>query len=172
VEDEIMHAMLGRCVIPCLALLIAGCGKVPILNKIVDSDTLPERVSSAKIIITGKLVDVNERALIDEETILKGRQYVTHYTYYDVGKIEVIETLKGTYDKDILFIKFLSFDQTQPPQLKIDCNHFSYYDIWNIGIWLVDIDKNHEPRFRVNRGNYLPFDRLEEVKSIIDDKNP
>ncbi len=166
-----MQVMLCRCAIPFMALLMAGCGKIPILNKIVDDDTLPERVSSAEIVITGKLVDVNERALIDEETILKDGQYITHYTYYDVGRIEVIETLKGTYDKDILFIKFLSFDQTQPPQLKIDCKHFSYYDIWNIGIWLVDIDADHEPRFRVNRGNYLPYDRLEEVKSIIDNQN-
>lgn len=163
--------MFYRCAILFPALFVAGCAKVPMLNKIVDSDTLSERVMGAEIVITGKLVEVNERTIIDEETILKDGQYVKHYTYYDVGRIEVIETLKGTYDKDILFIKFLSFDQTQPPQLKIDCKHFSYYDIWNIGIWLIDIDTSHEPRFRVNRGNYLPFDRLEEVKSILH-KNP
>ncbi|UCF04852.1 MAG: hypothetical protein JSV33_13140 [bacterium] len=158
-----------RIVIFWTILLTAGCGKLPIINKIIDNDTLSERVSGAEIIIIGKLSSVEERGLIEEEMRFGEGQYYKHYLYYDLGKIEVQEALKGSYEKGSIFIKFLSFDQTQPhPLSKADCRHFSYHNIWNIGIWLIDIEKVGEPRFKVQRGNYVPLERLEDVKAVID----
>jgi hypothetical protein len=158
-----------RHAVTCAAIVAVGCARIPILGKLVDSDTLPERTSRVEIVITGKLLSVNERALIEEEIRRDGPYYKKHYTYYDLGKISVLEVLKGSYGKKEIFIKFLSFDQTQPPQEKIDCKHFSVYDIWNPGIWLIDIDTGKEPLYLVRRGNYLPSSRREDVKKCIEE---
>ncbi len=159
----------SRYAVPCFILLAAGCAKVPILGKLLDNDTLPGRTSRAEIIIVGKLLSVNERAVIEEEIRRDGPYYKKYYTYYDLGEVAVLEILKGSYGKKELFIKFLSFDQTQPPQEKIDCKHFSVYDIWKPGIWLIDIDTGTEPLYLVRRGNYLPSNRRDDVKICIEE---
>lgn len=157
------YAILGA------AIVAAGCARIPILGRLVDSDTLSGRTSRAEIIIVGKLLSANERALVEEEIRRDGPYYHKHYTYYDLGKVAVLEVLKGSYEKKEIFIKFLSFDQTQPAQQKIDCRHFSVHDIWKPGIWLIDIDTGKEPLYLVQRGNYFPSARREDVIRIIEE---
>ena len=149
-----------------LLLLAPACGRVPVLNKIIDSDTLPEQVSSADIVVIGKLVALEARALIEEEFIYS---YGTRYIYYDVAELEVIDVLKGEFDKDIMYVKFLSFDQTQPPPHdKVDCGFFSYHNIWDPGIWLIDMGSGREPQLIARRGNYLPLSRLGDVRKSLE----
>ena len=152
----------------CIVLLSAGCGKVPILGKATAVDDLPRRVSRTRVVLIGKLVSLNERAVTDQEQEFVGGRLRTRLVWYDVATLEVVEILKGTCDSSKVFVKFLSFDQTQfPPRDKADCRFFSHHDIWNPGIWLIDIDKDHEPRFTVQRGNYEPMIRLEDVKTAL-----
>lgn len=166
------HTPVGsQLILHCLFLcLMASCSKVPILGKFTDDDTLPERLSSADMVIVGRLVSVTERAFAEREAAFGYQgQPVELQVYYDLGKIEVREILKGSYEGETIHIKFLSYDQTQyPPYDKADCEPFSYFDIWNTGIWLIDIDKHGEPRFRVKRGNYAPLNRLEDARRHID----
>lgn len=166
------HTPVGsQLILHCLFLcLMASCSKVPILGKFTDDDTLPERLSSADMVIVGRLVSVTERAFAEREAAFGYQgQPVERQVYYDLGKIEVREILKGSYEGETIHIKFLSYDQTQyPPYDKADCEPFSYFDIWNTGIWLIDIDKHGEPRFRVKRGNYAPLNRLEDARRHID----
>jgi len=49
----------------CIVLLSAGCGKVPILGKATAAEDLPRRVSRARIVLIGRLVSLNERAVTD-----------------------------------------------------------------------------------------------------------
>jgi hypothetical protein len=160
---------LLRAVICLLLLLAVGCGRVPVLNKIIDSDMLPEQVAGADIIVTAKLVSLEERAIIEEEFIYS---YGIRYIYYDVAELGIIEVLKGDYERDVMFVKFLSFDQTQPPPNdKVDCDFFSYHDIWEPGIWLIDRGEGREPQLIVRRGNYLPLGRLGDVKRALEEKS-
>jgi hypothetical protein len=151
-----------------LALMMTGCGKIPMIGKIIDTDTLPERVSKAELVIIGKMVSFNMRAVMVEQLLIRDGQRIQHYTYYDVAKLHDIEVLKGAYVGQHLFIKFLSFDQTQPDQQDIDCKAFSPYNLWESGIWLIYIDEDQEPAFTVARGDFVPLSRLEEVKEIIE----
>ena len=160
-------SLILYCLLP---FLMASCGKVPILGKITDSDTLPERLSSADMVLVGKLVSLEERAFAEREPAFGYQgQAVDRYVYYDVGKLEVREVLKGSYGEKVIYVKFLSFDQTQhPPYDKADCEPFSYHNIWDTGIWLIDIARDGEPRFTVKRGNYAPLDRLEDARECIE----
>jgi hypothetical protein len=152
-----------------LLLLAPACGRVPLLNKFIDGDTLPEQVSGADIVVIGKMVTLEARALIEEEFIYS---YGTRYIYFDVAGLEVIDVLKGDYDKETIHVKFLSFDQTQPPPHdEVDCDFFSYHNIWDPGIWLIEIRTGREPKYYVRRGNYIPMNRLPEVRKSLRESN-
>ena len=151
-----------------MLLLHEGCGVMASLGGLAGGDILPERVAHADIIIVGKLLDVNERAVVEEERRRNGPYYYT-YTYYDIGKVSVLEVLKGKFGKEEIFVKFPSFDQTQPAQLKIDCRHFSVHDIWKPGVWLIEVDSGREPEYLVRRGNYVPSGRRGDVMKIIEE---
>jgi hypothetical protein len=151
-----------------IALLAAACAKVPVIGKALAGDDLPRRVSEARIVLVGKMLSLDERAVTDEEQELVNGQLLTRLVWYDVAAIEVIEILKGACDSGRVFVKFLSFDQTQfRSRAEVDCRFFSEHDIWNPGIWLIDIDKDHEPPLTVQRGNYEPMIRLDDVKAAL-----
>lgn len=162
------HIILSSVTLACAVTLAGGCGRLPLINWIIDNDTLPERVSDADIVIIGRLVSVNERGLTEEEMTFDSGQYYRRYVFYDLGKIEVQEVLEGNFSRDYIYVKFLSFDQTQPPPNdKADCAAFSFHNIWNAGIWLIERDTDREPRFKVRRGNFVPLNRLGDVKGIL-----
>ena len=152
----------------CIILLSASCAKIPVLKKTTADDDLPNRLSEAQVVLVGRLAALNERAVTGQEQDLVDGRLRTRMIWYDVATLEVIETLKGTCDSSTVHVKFLSFDQTQfPPWDTADCHAFSYYDIWNPGIWIIDIDKDLDPRFTVQRGNFEPMNKLEDVKRAL-----
>jgi hypothetical protein len=151
-----------------IALLAAGCAKVPVIGKVLAGDDLPRRVSESRVVLIGKMASLNERAVTREEQEFSDGSLRTRLVWYDVAAIEVIEILKGACDSSTVSVKFLSFDQTQfPPRDKANCRAFSSFDIWNPGIWLIDVDKRLEPRFTVQRGNYEPMIRIDDVKAAL-----
>jgi len=138
------------------------------VGRVLAGDDLPRRVSEARVVLVGKVASLDERAATDEEQDFVDGRLRTRLVWYDVAELEVIEILKGTCDSSKVFVKFLSFDQTQlPPRDEANCRSFSEHDIWNPGIWIIDIDKDHEPPFTVQRGNYEPMIRLDDVKAAL-----
>jgi hypothetical protein len=153
----------------CIAILSTGCAKVPVVGKVLAGDDLPRRVSEARIVLVGKMVSLDERAVTEEEQELVDGRLRTRLVWYDVAVIVASELLMGACHGSRMSVKFLSFDQTQlPPRDKADCRAFSEHDIWNPGIWIIDGDRAHAPRFTVRRGNYEPMSRLDAVKAALD----
>lgn len=151
-----------------IALLAAGCAKVPVIGKVLAGDDLPRRVSEARIVLVGRMISLTERAVTDEEQELVDGQLRTRLVWYDVAAIEVIEVLKGACDSGRVLVKLPSFDQTQyPPRDRADCRFFSEHDVRLPGVWLIDSDKDHEPPFTVRPGNYEPMSRIGDVKAAL-----
>jgi hypothetical protein len=150
------------------AFLAAGCAKVPIAGKLLAGDDLPRRVSEAPVVLIGRMASLEERAVTGEELEAVDGRPVTKLVWYDVAALGVIEVLKGVCGDGTVSVEFLSFDQTRyPPRDRARCRAFSSYDIWNPGIWIIDFDSHIEPRFTVQRGNFLPISMLDKVKAAL-----
>jgi hypothetical protein len=150
------------------AFLAAGCAKMPVVGTVLAGDDLPRRVSEARVVLVGRMASLEERAVTGEELEAVDGRPVTKLVWYDVAALDVLEVLKGVCGDGTVSVRFLSFDQTQyPPRDRARCRAFSSYDIWNPGIWIIDFDSHIEPRFAVQRGNFLPISMLDKVKAAL-----
>jgi hypothetical protein len=135
-------------------------------------DSIDEKVARADLVILGQLFSHTERAILDTEIRYEsdsenGLSY-THYRYYDLVRITVLKELKGKAVGDEITVKFLSYDQTQPSQRKVDVMQFSIYDINEPGIWILDIRDDEEPGIYAERGSFYPVDFIDEVTAAVD----